>query len=490
MPATSDSARLRSLYPSPKHVQQSLLKRLYPNGIPRSTVEQFHKHSTIDTPQQCWHIASTESLLKELCPWDSKCVSIATPVLHQVLLHHSVWPFKPDKTTTLTLEGLAVAIALIIGGDQPYISLEERRTNYAIRERPRNCLDRYRLLFQSLCSSSIWEEMSTNNHREESDDEDLVAVLYNTMPQPQKQSRQRFLPVAAMLPSSYSHRLTGRVRVQAVEALVELLSAIAIGDQRDSKIIKIHGETDNIIRSITEWLSMLETGLDWKQFCTLIEMSTPFLLAQLANTIWRCFPDHQCGSPDFQRFGMIPPAVATTISRRKDNSLSLHHLTQLSLVAPDLILTKLVLLAHGTPTELSCQTIWRLITERSAGRLLYIHGTTEHGPLDLVLCLYPSCLLKDDRVASDPFVDVLLPLGAYTDCLVQFYPTHRVLKGSFTQARIDYQSIGALSVHLGGTSIWFDDGLEKGVMYTSNTPVLSFTSTIVEIWGKSELFLH
>lgn len=146
-----------------------------------------------------------------------------------------------------------------------------------------------------------------------------------------------------------------------------------------------------------------------------------------------------------------------------------------------------MLLAHGTPAELSCQTVWRLIAEQSTSRLLHIHGTAEHGPLDLILCLYPSHLLNSDRVASNWLTDIFLPPRAYTDCLVQFCPTHRVLKGSFTQARIDYQSVGALSVHLGGTSVWFDNGLEKGALCTSGTPVLSFVPTTVEVWGKSEL---
>jgi hypothetical protein len=132
---------------------------------------------------------------------------------------------------------------------------------------------------------------------------------------------------------------------------------------------------------------------------------------------------------------------------------------------------QLVLLAHGTPADLSCQTIWRLISGHSASRLLFIHATTEHGPLGLVLCLYPSHLQNSGGLASNLLTDIFLSPQAYTDCLIQFYPTYRVLKGSFTKARIDYLSVGALSVHLGGTSIWFDNGLEKGVLYTSNTPV-------------------
>lgn len=221
-----------------------------------------------------WSIASVESLLTDLCPWDSKCVSTAAPVVHQILLHHSVWPFKPDKTTTLTLEGLAVAVALLIGGDQPYITLEERTTKHAVYARPRKHLHRCKLLFQSLCSKNIWEEGSGDDRREEDDDEDLVAVLDAGMPQPQKQSRKRFLPVAAMLPSSYSQRLTGTAPVQAVEALVELLCTVANGDQRDSKGVNMQGKPDDMAKPIAGWFLESEASVDWKQFCTLAEIST------------------------------------------------------------------------------------------------------------------------------------------------------------------------------------------------------------------------
>lgn len=221
-----------------------------------------------------WSIASVESLLTDLCPWGSKCVSTAAPVVHQILLHHSVWPFKPDKTTTLTLEGLAVAVALLIGGDKSYITLEQRTTKHAVYARPRKHLHRCRLLFQSLCSKNTWEEGSGNDCREENDDEDLVAVLDAGMSQPQKQNRKRFLPVAAMLPSSYSQRLTGTAPVQAVEALVELLCTVASGDQRDSKGIDMQGKLDDMARPIAGWLPESEAGVDWKQFCTLAEIST------------------------------------------------------------------------------------------------------------------------------------------------------------------------------------------------------------------------
>jgi hypothetical protein len=81
---------------------------------------------------------------------------------------------------------------------------------------------------------------------------------------------------------------------------------------------------------------------------------------------------------------------------------------------------------------------------------------------------------------------VFLPPKAHADCLVQLYPTHEVLKGSFSQARVEYRSTDMFSIHLGGVSVWFDKGLERGTLSTSSTPVLSFVSGLVEIWGEEQ----
>lgn len=165
-------------------------------------------------------------------------------------------------------------------------------------------------------------------------------------------------------------------------------------------------------------------------------------------------------------------------------SLSALYLAQISLIAPDLILNKLILLAHGSLTELSCQSIWRLTAEQSASRLLYIQGTTENGPLALAFCLYSSHALNDSLATGGLGADVFSPPRAHTDCLVQLYPTHKVLRGSFNQARVDFGPTDTFSIHLEGISFLFDKGLEKGVLSTGSTPALSFVSTSVEIWCK------
>jgi hypothetical protein len=140
-----------------------------------------------------------------------------------MLLHYSAWPFKPDHATALTVEGLSIALALLTGGDRFYICFEDRHSKSYTYERPRNWVDRIRLLFQSLCSNVNWAEEASQNCRADGDDEDLVAVLHESMPQRQKLNRERFLPVAATLPSSYSTKVAKEVPFQSIQALLELL---------------------------------------------------------------------------------------------------------------------------------------------------------------------------------------------------------------------------------------------------------------------------
>lgn len=208
-----------------------------------------------------------------MCPWDSENVSAAALVVYQVLLHHSTWPFKPDSTTALTLEGLAVAITLLTGEDRFYICLEERSSKHSVYERPRNWADRCRLLFQSLCNIDDWMERSANNCRAEGDDEDLVAVLHESMPQRQKQNRERFLPVAAMLPSSHSWKLSGRAPAQAIQALLELLLVVANTDQSNRSSTETQGNMRNVAGAVARSLLTCDAGIDWTQFCMIAEVS-------------------------------------------------------------------------------------------------------------------------------------------------------------------------------------------------------------------------
>jgi hypothetical protein len=185
--------------------------------------------------------------------------------VYQILLHYSAWPFKPDCTTTLTLDGLAIAIALLTGQDQFYIRFEDRHSRSYAVERPRNWADRGRLLFQSLCSNTNWAEEATQNCRAGGDDEDLVAVLYESMPQRQKPNRERFLPVAATLPSSHATKVAREVPIQSVQVLLELLLVAATLPLPGSSIDRQEG-LYSTARTVACSLQADSTKVDWQQF--------------------------------------------------------------------------------------------------------------------------------------------------------------------------------------------------------------------------------
>ncbi|KAH9872914.1 hypothetical protein J1614_005309 [Plenodomus biglobosus] len=189
----------------------------------------------------------------------------AAPIVYQILLHYSAWPFKPDDTTTITLDGLAIAIALLTGQDQFYICFEDRHSRSYAVERPRNWADRGRLLFQSLCSNTNWAEEATQNCRAGGDDEDLVAVLYESMPQRQKPNRERFLPVAATLPSSHATKVAREVPIQSVQVLLELLLVSATLQLPSLSVDRQEG-LYNTARTIACSPQADSTNVDWEQF--------------------------------------------------------------------------------------------------------------------------------------------------------------------------------------------------------------------------------
>jgi hypothetical protein len=180
-------------------------------------------------------------------------------------LHHSAWPFKPDHTSSLTLDGLAIAIALLTGEDQFYICFEDRHSRSYTVERPRNWADRARLLFQSLCSNANWAEEATLNCRADGDDEDLVAVLHESMPQRQKLNRERFLPVAATLPSSYATKVAREVAVQSVQELLELL-LVSSNLHLSNASIDRQEELRDTARTVSCSFQAGSTTIDWEHF--------------------------------------------------------------------------------------------------------------------------------------------------------------------------------------------------------------------------------
>jgi hypothetical protein len=234
-----------------------------------------------------WSISSVKGLLTSLHHRDSKAVDRAAPVVYQILLHHSVWPFKPENATNLTLQGLAIAVALLTGADRFCIDVQEPSLEPAIHERPRDWTYRCRLLFQSLCSTSDWTSGSIDSYREEGDDEDLVAVLYGCMPERQKQGRKRFLPVASMLPSSYSQRLDTKAPAQAIEALLELLLSLAVVDKAHRADDEAQDETYDLSTSLAKWTLTSDTTIDWKQFSELVEVTMVILFPPLLLTVIR-----------------------------------------------------------------------------------------------------------------------------------------------------------------------------------------------------------
>lgn len=145
---------------------------------------------------------------------------------------------------------------------------------------------------------------------------------------------------------------------------------------------------------------------------------------------------------------------------REQSRLSILQLCQLRLVTPAVVLRKLRLLSQGSPAELSCHAVWQLIALVPTHRLFYIYGTTQEGPLILACCFNSPTVRADYVAESRRGAQALLPPTAYADCLVQSSPTHSVLRGNWTQARIDFEATGKLSLHLGGVSVWFDQGLE------------------------------
>ena len=171
-----------------------------------------------------WSELSVEKFLTQELPAHSKVVKEVAPVLHRLLLHHGVWPFKPDANSRLTLENLVVAVTLLTSEDQHYINFEVQVSPHSHFSGPRSWSDRCRLLFQSMCDTD-WVKTSCASPKDITEDEDLIAAMYVSMDDAygSKWGRSRFNAVAATLPSSHSRKLNGHVAIEDFRALLELL---------------------------------------------------------------------------------------------------------------------------------------------------------------------------------------------------------------------------------------------------------------------------
>jgi hypothetical protein len=167
--------------------------------------------------------------LSNVYPGTADAVAAAVPVLWKILVHHGTYPFKPPKTTQLTILQTANAAAFLTARDE--ISVREPTGPHVVRRRHRNWNDRRRLLFQSMCNTN-WSQAASKDVREREDDEDLVAALEG----PPRQDRKTAHPVfdmAKKLPSSHSRKLDGRVALRDLRALLALVIVTSTGSARE-----------------------------------------------------------------------------------------------------------------------------------------------------------------------------------------------------------------------------------------------------------------
>lgn len=190
-------------------------------------------------------------------------MAAAGPVFYRIILHHSTYPFKPDANTTLAPPLLAVAVALLTANDQS-ITFVERPHLPMVRTRSRHWNDRSRLLFQSLCDTS-WSNISPASYREEQDDEDLVAVLYDSIPEQIKWNRAHILPVATTLPSSYSRKLDGLISLEDVRTLLRLMVVFSAGE-RFEETIETKKRLENTIVTLSNCFPIQNGHINWEGF--------------------------------------------------------------------------------------------------------------------------------------------------------------------------------------------------------------------------------
>lgn len=173
-------------------------------------------------------------------------------------------------------------------------------------------------------------------------------------------------------------------------------------------------------------------------------------------------------------------------AQNKRSFLIIPELSQLGLVIRRPILDSLQLLQQDEPGSFSSSDISTMFNSSPLSQLLLlVRDSIDHCPLILV-CSLPSLTAQ-----LEPPMKKLIkrsPLwieGVDSDCIVQLSPTHRVLRGSseIAQVKSCAVSLDDLSIVLGGTSLWFVKGLKTGVM-TSGIDTFSFTTELLEIWGR------
>ena len=160
---------------------------------------------------------------------------------------------------------------------------------------------------------------------------------------------------------------------------------------------------------------------------------------------------------------------------------------QLCLALHRSTINALSLLHQGKPAEQPSVTLDHFLSGSSLLRLLIVYARNDQGPL--VLVAYFSTGATNGFITPAPRAPwesySLAPdwtHGVQKDCFVQISPFQRVLRGSFAQARADVGPGNTLSVHLGGASLWLNEGLENGSV-ADGVDTVGFTSDYFEVWG-------
>jgi len=179
--------------------------------------------------------------------------------------------------------------------------------------------------------------------------------------------------------------------------------------------------------------------------------------------------------------------IAASASQTRESIIIVPEYCQMGFALPRPWLDSLCLLHQSKTTDLPSAALADIIADSKVAMLVLIRATSNGQPFVHAACISHS---QPRAVAAWSRSSILAPLemSGYSgsveavDCFVVLRPTPQVLRGTFDGARLDAVA-GKLSIHLGGASLWFEEGLQKGCISASGVDEAIFDTEQVEIWG-------
>jgi hypothetical protein len=189
--------------------------------------EQFHLLTGTD-----WTRGTFVDYIAQRNPDAEAATRGAGPLLYKMMIRYGSYPFPPDPAQHMTcgtfLRGIYMMSRMknrllwrqcgILGGEP------------ASRERVP--IDDIRIFFQSVASDSS-QSLTLPTERSETDDEDLIDVLFILMDEIRGRQTPKFalrrrdvLPAVARLPSSLSANIDGAVKVNDLRLLLEPIATL------------------------------------------------------------------------------------------------------------------------------------------------------------------------------------------------------------------------------------------------------------------------